>query len=308
MPRTSSSSDKFRVRRLRTADEVAIIISKVAEEGWKPGALDHVSYFAADNTGFFVGELNGIVISCISAVKYSEKFAVIGNVIVDKPYRDRGFGRATRSAALASIPKGSNIFGDVYETTVETNVRVYGAKSAWRNGYATIAATKGSLALANVCPPENVRPASDVQFNDLLEYDTSIHLYSRPSFLHKWISAPNCFAFVATDNNGVVVGYTVVRTVLGEALEWKIGPLCADTSEIAKSLYKTVFAKVAAEDSKATIGMDVPFDDPTNPDALKLLQDLPTAFSDAIITRMYKYGLPSDFQLQKIFAMTSTSI
>ena len=55
IPRTSSSSDKFRVRRLRTADEVAIIISKVAEEGWKPGALDHVSYFAADNTGLFRG-------------------------------------------------------------------------------------------------------------------------------------------------------------------------------------------------------------------------------------------------------------
>ena len=134
-----------------------------------------------------------------------------------------------------------------------------------------------------------------------LLYDTSIHLYSRPSFLHKWISAPNCFAFVATDTDGVVVGYTVVRTVFGEEHEWKIGPLCAVTSEIANSLYK---AKVAAEDSKATIGMDVPFDDPTNPDA----QDLPTTFSDAIITRIYKYGLPSDFQLQKIFAMTSTSI
>ena len=37
------------------------------------------------------------------------------------PYRGRGFGRATRSAALASIPKG---FGDVFETTVETAVRV----------------------------------------------------------------------------------------------------------------------------------------------------------------------------------------
>ena len=103
-------------------------------------------------------------------MKYSEKFAVSGNVIVDKPYRGRGFGRTTRSAALASIPKGCNIFGDVFETTVERVVRVYGGKSAWRNRYATIAATKGSLALANVRNlPESVRPASDVQFSDLLE-------------------------------------------------------------------------------------------------------------------------------------------
>ena len=61
------------------------------------------------------------------------------------PFYERVWLRqTTHSAALASIPKGCNIFGDV----VETAVRVYGGKSAWRNRYATIAATKGSLALA----------------------------------------------------------------------------------------------------------------------------------------------------------------
>ena len=307
--RTSASSDQFRVRRLQTTDEVAILIAKAAALGWKPGALDHVSYFAADNTGFFVGELNGKVVSSMSAVKYSDKSAFLGHFIVDKPYRGTPYAKATRLAALASLPEGCNIAWDVLKDYIEKSGRELGVVPAWRNRYVTIAAAEGLLALADVRdPPKNVRMASDVKFSDLLEYDTSIRVYSRPSFLHKWISSPNCFAFVATGNDGAVVGYTVVRTIWGQEHEWKLGPLCADNSQIAKSLYKTVFEKVAADDPTAIIGADVPFGDSTNPDALDLMKDLPSTLSDAFSTRFYKHGVPSELQLQKIFALTSTSI
>ena len=303
------TSAQFRLRRLQTADEVAILISRAAALGWKPGTLDHVSYFAADNTGFFVGELNGKVISCISSVKYSDEYAFLGHFIVDKPYRGTGYPQATRLAALASLPEGCNIALDVFKDMIEKCRRELGVVPAWRNQYVTIAAAEGSLALADVLdPPKNVQMASDVQFSHLLNYDTSIFAYSRPSFLHAWISAPNCFAFVATGNDGAVVGYTVVRTIWGQGHEWKIGPLYADNSQIAKSLYRAVFEKVAANDPKAIIGADVPFGDITNPDALDLMKDLPSTLSDVLISRLYKYGVPSELQLQKIFALTSTSI
>ena len=52
------SHGNFTVRRLTTAKEVKeLICDKRTTEYDKPGSRDHVSYFAADNTGFFVGEL-----------------------------------------------------------------------------------------------------------------------------------------------------------------------------------------------------------------------------------------------------------
>ena len=107
------------MRRLQTTDEVAILIAKAAALGWKPGALDHVSYFAADNTGFFVGELNGKVVSSMSAVKYSDKSAFLGHFIVDKPYRGTPYAKATRLAALASLPEGCNIAWDVLKDYIK---------------------------------------------------------------------------------------------------------------------------------------------------------------------------------------------
>ena len=47
------ASERFIVRRLSTPEEVRdIICERAAAEGWRPGALDHVSFFAADETGF----------------------------------------------------------------------------------------------------------------------------------------------------------------------------------------------------------------------------------------------------------------
>ena len=42
------ASEKFIVRRLSTPEEVSeIMFERMAAEGWRPGALDHVSFFAA---------------------------------------------------------------------------------------------------------------------------------------------------------------------------------------------------------------------------------------------------------------------
>ena len=103
------------MRSLQTADEVAILTSKAAAMGRKPGALDHVSYFAADNTGFYVGELNGTVICCLSAVKYSDEYAFLGHYMVDEPYRGKGYGTSILNAAITSLPEGCNFAVDTIE-------------------------------------------------------------------------------------------------------------------------------------------------------------------------------------------------
>lgn len=305
-----STAQRFTVRRLRSAEEVAEITSKAAKLGWKPGALDHVSYFAADNTGFFVGELNGRVISCISAVKYSEDFAFVGQFIVDEPYRGWGYGLATWKTAITSLPEGCNIGGDAIEHKLRVYKRLLDVKPYWRNKHVIISAEQGSLALEGVSsdPATVIRPVSEVSFSDILEYDTSVGVYPRPAFLEKWTSAQNCCCFVATNSEEAVVGYTVVRKTLRPQDGWKIGPLYADTSKIAQSLYQAVFKRICMEEPTAIINITVPFGDLPNPDALEIIMGLSPQEDDLTTSRVYKHGIPSGLQLQKIFGATCSEL
>ena len=54
--------------------------------------------------------------------------------------------------------------------------------------------------------------------------------------------APNCFCSVATDNKGDVVGYGVVHRTVGK-LGWRIAPVYADRSDIAKMMYHDMCIK-----------------------------------------------------------------
>ena len=86
----------FKVRGIGSAEEIAAVFAqREVELGWKPGTLDHLSAFAADESEFFAGELDGKVISCLSVVKYSDEYAFVGQYIVDKPYRGQGYIRVS---------------------------------------------------------------------------------------------------------------------------------------------------------------------------------------------------------------------
>ena len=107
------ASQEFKVRRLTTPEEVRDrVYTRAAAEGWRPGTLDYVSYYAADKTGFFVGELNGKPIGCISVVKQSHNFAYAGTYILSKEYRGKGYAMKMFDVAMTSIDGTYNWAGD----------------------------------------------------------------------------------------------------------------------------------------------------------------------------------------------------
>ena len=70
------------------------------------GTHDLASIYSADPTGFFVGELNGEVISQthISAIKYPSHSAFIGAFIVAKEHRGKRYGRlSSRSLQIMNL-------------------------------------------------------------------------------------------------------------------------------------------------------------------------------------------------------------
>ena len=64
------ASANFKVRQICSVEEMAaVFVPRAVELGWKPGAIDHVSFFSTDESGFYAGELDGKIISCLSVVK-----------------------------------------------------------------------------------------------------------------------------------------------------------------------------------------------------------------------------------------------
>ena len=305
------TSEKFNVRRITTAEEVRLLILErtALEPGdRRPGALDHESFFAADKTGFFVGELDGQAISSISVVKYTENFAFVGHYHVNEPYRGRGYGLRTWKAGMASLKEGCNIGLESFADK-EYFYEKLGFKRGWFDQRFDIVASQAASFLSGIqqSPTAKVQLASEIVFCDILEYDTSVHVFARQSFLEKWISAMNSRAFVATNDKGKVVGYVVVRTTLKQGDGWKIGPLFADNSQIARGLYLAVFDKVAAENPTAVVTVDVPFGDTSNPDALQIAKEL-SATPVFTAVRMYSKGVPSSMPLRKVFALTTLEL
>lgn len=300
-------SGDFRVRRLTQPREVRdIIIEKAQIEGWRPGALDHVSYHAADNTGFFAGELDGEPICCISTVKYTTDFVFVGCYIVDKSHRGKGYGLQTSKVVLASLSKSCNLAADA----VIENVPVYGReglKPYWEQQRFEFVASDISNALADFHSDYIIVSPSKQIFSSLLQYDTEVNTFRRCSFLKKWVFAPNCHCSVAIDNLGKVIGYGVVRSTLRKEDGWKIGPLFADNFAIARNIFKSMCDRVTTEHPRAVVVIDIPYGLSFNEELLNLVIEC-NGRSLTKFVRLYKHGVPENMQLEKVFGITSLEI
>lgn len=78
----------------RTArpDELPLILSWAAAEGWNPGLDDAAVFFASDPEGFFVADLDNGPIAAISVVNHSSDFAFLGLYLCLPKHRGKGIG------------------------------------------------------------------------------------------------------------------------------------------------------------------------------------------------------------------------
>ena len=299
-----SMSTNFNVRRLTTPEEVRDIINgRAAAEGWRPGALDHVSYFEADPAGFFVGELDGKPIGCISALKYSN-FAFIGNYIVDKQYRGRGYGLQMCITSLDRFADNFNLAADAVVEKVK-DYRKFGLEPYWKEARFEFVACEALTRDADQVP--NILTPSEQLFPSILEYDTSVNTIYRRSFMHKWVFAPNSHCSVAIDNFGKAAGYGVARSTLWKKDGWTIGPLFADNASIARAILQDLFTRISVDDPQAKVVMDVPYGSEFNSNSLSLVSDCKGRPITTFV-RIYSRGVPEGIQLKKIFGLTSVAV
>ena len=123
--------DRRLVLRRMTEADLNRALDWAAAEGWNPGLDDAHCFYAADAQGFFLGELDGRPVGCVSAVRYGAGFGFLGLYIVAAESRGRGFGLALWRAALDHL--GDRVIGLDGVVAQQENYRKSGFRLAFRN-------------------------------------------------------------------------------------------------------------------------------------------------------------------------------
>jgi GNAT superfamily N-acetyltransferase len=260
-----------------------------AAEGWNPGVDDLKPFLASDPEGFLVGELQGEPVCCISAVRYSDDYGFIGFYICHPDHRGKGYGKAIWDHAIAHM--GARTVGLDGVPAQEESYRSAGFASDYR----TI--RHGGLAMAE--PPLDPRISMLGQgiLASVLAYDRPFVPAGRDRFLKNWCSpmADGRQGFIFMEN-GELRGYGVIRQCREG---FKIGPLFADTPDIADALFRALAGQVRGQ----FVYLDVP---EPNDDALALAEkyELSPEFETV---RMYKGQTPA-LALARTYGVTTLEL
>ena len=213
--------------------------------------------------------------------------------IVREGYRELGIGRQLFKKVM-EVMEDRNVGG----TSLSNRISFY-AQFGWTIPSYTLHYNQGPINPQFTQTPAKVDgleivPIADVNFQDVLNYDTELHTVARPKYLRNWALFEKARSFAAV-KKGKVCGYSVLRPA---DVGFKMYPLFADDKHIAHAL----FCKMA---SFVPEGQDVIFTQPIeNEDATKFVtgNNLTNYLS---MTRLYnKWNIDED--TRRVFSTSST--
>lgn len=262
--------------------ELDLAIEWARLEGWNPGLDDADAFWSVDPSGFFVATADGEPVGSVSAVAYDSAFAFVGFFIVRPEYRRGNIGGRLAQQVLRYLGERSS-GADGVVAQLENYGRL-GYKLAYSN-----------IRFQGRCIPGTANGylnAASVPIDELAAYDRAMFPADRREFLSRWIQPRYGRALCAMDCSGLH-GYGVIRKCHEG---YKIGPLFANTREIASSLLTALTGPYGGE----TFYLDVP---EPNSEAMGLALSL--GMQEVFRTgRIYRRDVPS-IDLQRVFGVTS---
>jgi len=272
----------MKIRTMRP-EEIALAVDWAAGEGWNPGFQDAACFAPVDPQGFLVGEVDGSPAAIISTVNYDSSFAFLGFYIVRPDLRGLGLGWQIWQAGMQHA--GSRVVGLDGVVAQQDNYKKSGFTLNYRN------IRFGGIAMPSA-GHEGTVPLSEIQMRILVEADARVFPADRPQFIESWTTAPGHIGR-AVMRDGRLVGWGVIRPC---RKGHKIGPLIADNSQAATTLFETLTSAAGGGE----VFLDVP---QPNRAALHLAKTfgLAPVFETA---RMYT-GPIRELQLDRIYGVTT---
>ncbi|MCF7793714.1 MAG: GNAT family N-acetyltransferase [Candidatus Cloacimonetes bacterium] len=272
------------IKSMNRAD-LDFMIDQAANEGWNPGIFDADTFYKTDPNGYFLAEINGKPVGCISLVKYDNTFAFLGFFIVIESMRGKGIGMKLWQQAI-NYAGNCNIGLDGVVAQQE-NYKKSSFKFAYNNSrYEFIKQTEIKM-------PDAVKNLRNFGFAEILEYDKICFPTKRKTFLKNWLKQTDSLSFGILQNNKFS-GFIVIRPC---RVGYKIGSLFADDFATAEKLFSAAVSQI---DIGQKVYLDIP---EINPEAVKFVQKnkMEKVFETA---RMYTGYFPK-IDIDKIFGVTT---
>jgi len=273
------------VVRTMSRTELDLGIDWAAAEGWNPGLHDADAFHAADPQGYLVGLMGDEPIGMIAAVRYGAGFGFIGFYIVRPAWRGRGHGLALWQAGMQSL--SGRLVGLDGVVAQQANYRRSGFELAYNN------IRHQGTAMAADAPDPQIRPITQIPFEQVVRYDAALFPDDRRRFLSAWLNLPGSIGLGLMQGDGLA-GYGIIRPC---RQGFKVGPLLANDAGVAERLLRALLATVPS-------GAPVQFDTPAvNAQAIALARSL--GMSPVFETARMYTGTAPQLPLERLFGVTS---
>lgn len=274
---------EYTVRRMRP-DEATLAVEWAALEGWNPGLHDAEVFYQTDPHGFFVGELDGEVISSLAGVAYDDTYGFLGLYIVKPEHRGKGYGLRLWQEVTAYLG-GRNVGLDGV-LAQQANYERSGFTLAYRN-----VRYEGHRPEVTA-DADGIVELVTVPLDEVLAYDRTVFPVERRTFIQPWIAMPDSVA-LGLRREGRLAGFAVARKCRAG---YKVGPLSADDERAADELFRALCARLDDD----LVYLDVP---EPHREAVALAEryDMKPSFETV---RMYDHRQP-EVDLTRIFGVTT---
>lgn len=212
--------------------------------------------------------------------------------IVKDGYRELGIGRKLFKRVM-DVMAERNVGG----TALSNRISFY-EQFGWTIRSFTVHYNQGKVnrSFASDCPAGDfeIVPLKDVNFNDVIAYDTEIQTLPRPVYLSMWAQHSSANGYVAL-KSGRVVGYGVLRPA---DVGHKMYPLFADDPILAKALFCKLVTHIPE-------GEDLIYSHIVENDASSKFVEANDLTSYLSMTRLYnKWDIPVD--TRRVYSVSST--
>ena len=298
---------KFEIRNA-TAEDLKFPTHFAIVNDWRFGPHDLSCAYHFDPSGFFVGELDGTIISHVNMTKYPGHSAFIGSFMVLEEHRGKGYGKKTWDTAWKTLDQSCNIGLEALAYMIP-KYETFGFHVVWETPTAFLDFEKIIKNLTDSEVPSGVSivPIKTVDKEKVILYDASVFGTSRRVMVDKWLNIPGGLGWAAVDGKGDMVGLNIIRpTIIGKGTEFAltIAPFFADNYDIAKALLKAAAKECLANDAIPVSNFEMlyPMGGEAGPQAAKLVAEV-EATTTPFCTRMYTKGIPKGRQVTKEYSI-----
>ena len=226
--------------RVASVEDIALMLTWAAAEGWNPGLDDAAIFHAADPEGFFLALDGDQPVAAISVVNHDGSNAFLGLYLCRPAWRGRGIGYALWKHALTHAA-GRSVGLD----GVEAQQANYA-----RSGFVRIGATRRWEGRLDPQSSPHVRPVEEADWPRLIDLDRAANGVDRPAFLRAWIQPTEHRRTVVLERPGAFGFATIRRCGSGG----KIGPILAPDAGAAMDLARAAVAELPL----AQVAIDLP--------------------------------------------------